>query len=192
LALVWPDDRPWPALSCLELVTEAVRAALEELARTAGHALAGLVDDDWGRRYGRPVRLGKNPTRPKTRMNEAGADARRLLEHLAARCPDLLHGPQVRPCGQVTRWMGYLAHVTETCAEDGPNVITDLATMPATSDARQAVTRPSKALSQARTTWPSPGVPRHPRETGVCHVRLRQGPLLVGAVGAGPDLGLGS
>src|SRR5262249_25569687 len=151
-----------------------------------GHALEGLVDDDWGRRYGRPVRLGKNPTRPKTRMNEAGADARRLIEHLAARHPDLLSGPQVealrqvllqnyhwdsagrlrwrdaggaaaRPPpppvsvspyalpapysrrGQVTRWTGYLAHVTETCAEDGPNVITDVATMPATSDDRQAL-----------------------------------------------------
>ena len=36
--------------------------------------------------------------------------------------------------GQVTRWTGYLAHVTETCADDAPNVITDVATMPATSD----------------------------------------------------------
>ena len=34
---------------------------------------------------------------------------------------------------------GYLAHVTETCAEDGPNVITDVATMPATSDDTAAV-----------------------------------------------------
>jgi transposase len=59
-----------------ELVTETVRAALEELARTAGHALAGLAGDGWGRRYGRPVRLGKNPARPKTRVNETGADAR--------------------------------------------------------------------------------------------------------------------
>jgi hypothetical protein len=41
--------------------------------------------------------------------------------------------------GQVTRWTGYLAHVTETCADDGPNVITDVATMPATSDDRQAL-----------------------------------------------------
>jgi len=173
-------------LTRLELVTEAVRAALEELARTAGHALAGLVDDDWGRRYGRPVRLGKNPTRPKTRMNEAGADARRLLEHLAARCPGLLRGTRVEALrqilvqnyhwdpagrlrwrddegdaglppsaarivspydpaaryacrGQVTRWTGYLAHVTETCADDGTDVITDVATMPATSDDRQAL-----------------------------------------------------
>ena len=167
-------------LTRLELVTEAVRAALEELARTASHALDGLVDDDWGRRYGRPVRLGKNPTRPKTRIHEAGADARRLLGHLAASHPDLMHGPQVEALrqimvqnyhpdsagrlrwrgddddsglppsaarivspydlaaryarrGQVTRWTGYLAHVTETCSADGPNVITDVATMPATS-----------------------------------------------------------
>ena len=173
-------------LTRLELVTEAVRAVLEELARTAGHVLAGLVDDDWGRRYGRPVRLGKNPTRPRTRMNEAGADGRRLLEHLAARCPDLLRGTRVEALrqilvqnyhwdpagrlhwrddagdaglppsaarivspydpaaryarrGQVTRWTGYLAHVTETCADDAPNVITDVATMPATSDDRQAL-----------------------------------------------------
>jgi len=33
-------------LTRLELVVEAVRAALEELARTADHALACLVDDD--------------------------------------------------------------------------------------------------------------------------------------------------
>ncbi|WTW51046.1 hypothetical protein OHA19_01700 [Streptomyces sp. NBC_00012] len=55
-------------LTRLELVTEADRAVLEEVARTASHLLTGLVDEDWGRRYGRPVRLGKNPTRPKTRI----------------------------------------------------------------------------------------------------------------------------
>lgn len=69
-------------LTRLELVTEAVRAALEEVARTAGHLLVDLVDEDWGRRYGRPVRLGKNPTRPKTWINTTGDDAVRLLEHL--------------------------------------------------------------------------------------------------------------
>ena len=37
-------------LTRLELVTEAVRR-LEELARTAGHALEGLAGDAWGRRY---------------------------------------------------------------------------------------------------------------------------------------------
>ncbi|MFC0437381.1 transposase [Kutzneria buriramensis] len=52
-------------LTRLELITEAVRAALEELARTAPNLLSGLVDGEWGRRYGRPTRLGKNPTRPQ-------------------------------------------------------------------------------------------------------------------------------
>jgi hypothetical protein len=47
-------------------------------------------------------------------MNDAGTDARLLLlGHLAAR--------YVRR-SQVTCWPGYLAHVTETCAADGPNV----------------------------------------------------------------------
>ncbi|MEU2673950.1 hypothetical protein ABZ622_34840 [Streptomyces sp. NPDC007164] len=59
----------------LELVTEAVPAVLEEVARTASHLLTGLVDEDWGRRYGRQIRLGKNPTRPKTRILAAGDDA---------------------------------------------------------------------------------------------------------------------
>ena len=178
-------------LTRLELVTEAVRAALEEVARTAGDALEGLVDDQWGRRYGRPVRLGKNPTRPKTRMNDTGADARLLLEHLAASFPGLLRGPQVGALrqvlvqnyywdaagrlrwrddeggsglppsaarivspydlaaryarrGQVTRWTGYLAHVTETCSDDGPNVITDVATMPAASADTLALAGPAQ------------------------------------------------
>ncbi|WP_371663987.1 hypothetical protein [Streptomyces sp. NBC_00280] len=74
-------------LTRLELVTEAVRAVLEEVARTADHLLVGLVDADRGRRYGRPVRLGKNPTRPKTRILAAGDDAWRLLEHLHRQGP---------------------------------------------------------------------------------------------------------
>ncbi|MFF8595895.1 hypothetical protein ACF061_31585 [Streptomyces sp. NPDC015220] len=67
-------------LTRLELVTAAVRAALEELASAAPHLLTGLVGEEWGRRYGRPVRLGKNPTRP--RILATGGDAVRLIEHL--------------------------------------------------------------------------------------------------------------
>jgi hypothetical protein len=134
----------------------------------------------------RPVRLGKNPARPKTRINQAGADGQRLIEHLAASHPDLLHSPQAKALrqvmaqnyyrdaagrlrwrddddssglppsatrivspydlaaryarrGQVTRWAGYLAHVAETCADDGPSVITDVATMAATSAGTEAL-----------------------------------------------------
>ncbi|WP_406274914.1 transposase [Nocardia sp. NBC_00881] len=163
-------------LTRLELITGAVRAALEELARTAPHILTGLVDEEWGRRYGRPVRLGRNPTRPKTRILAAGEDAYRMFEHLRQHGPNYLSGPQVlrqivlqnyhhddkgrlrwrtddgglppsavaivspndiqaryARRGQVTRWKGFLVHLTETCAAQGTNVITDVATAPATA-----------------------------------------------------------
>src|SRR5437763_9049830 len=41
--------------------------------------------------------------------------------------------PPATPAGARSPWTGYLAHVTETCSADGPNIITDVATMPATS-----------------------------------------------------------
>ncbi|WP_245876924.1 hypothetical protein [Streptomyces uncialis] len=41
-------------LTRLELVTEAVRAALEEVAATSRHLLDELVDEDWGLRCCRP------------------------------------------------------------------------------------------------------------------------------------------
>lgn len=88
-------------LTRLELATESVRAALDEVARTAGHLLADLVDEDWGRRYGRPVRLGKNPTRPKTRILAAGEDACRLLGHLQQHGPGYRPGPQVEALRQI-------------------------------------------------------------------------------------------
>jgi hypothetical protein len=166
--------------------TAQVRAALEELAGTVPHLLEGLVEEEWGRRYGRPVRLGKNPTRPKTRINTTGHDACRLLEHLmAGRGAGRVFGPQVEALrqivvqnyyrdavgrlrlrtdedgglppssvaivspydltaryarrGQTTRWKGFVAHLTETCARDGVNVITDVATTPATTNDSQAL-----------------------------------------------------
>ena len=172
-------------LTRLELVTEAVRAALEEVARTAGHLLVGLVDEDWGRRYGRPVRLGKNPTRPKTRILAAGDDACRLLEVLHGGEAPYGSGPQAealrqivvqnyyrdaagRLCwrtaedgglppsssavvspyditaryvrhGHIIRWKGFAAHLTETCASDSVNVITDVATTSAATNDGQAL-----------------------------------------------------
>ncbi|MEU1276392.1 hypothetical protein [Streptomyces sp. NPDC005799] len=164
-------------LTRLEMVTEAVRAALEEVAGISPHLLDGLVDEDWGRRYGRPVRLGKNPTRPKTRILATGDDAVRLLEHLHGHGADRVSGPRVQALrqimvqnyhhdaagrlrwrtaekeggpglpplsraivspydtsaryarhGHIISWKGFTAHLTETCAPDGPNVITDVAT----------------------------------------------------------------
>ncbi|MEE1767033.1 hypothetical protein PUR34_02170 [Streptomyces sp. JV185] len=71
------------------------------MARTAGHLLVGLVDEDWGRRYGRPVHLGKNPTRPKTRILAAGDDACRLLERLHRPGSGYRPGPQAEALRQI-------------------------------------------------------------------------------------------
>jgi hypothetical protein len=173
-------------LTRLELITEAVRAALEEVAGVSPHLLDDLVDEDWGRRYGRPVRLGKNPTKPKTRILATGNDAVRLLEHLhrhgrtsgpriqalrqimvqnyhrdAAghlrwRTAEKESGPGLPPSsraiispydtsaryarhGHIINWKGFTAHLTETCAPEGPNVITDVATTAATTHDSQVL-----------------------------------------------------
>ncbi|MET7348471.1 transposase [Streptomyces mirabilis] len=147
-------------LTRLELVTEAVRAALEEVAGAAGHLLDDLVDEKWGRRYGRPVCLGKNPTRPEAgRASGPRVQAPRQITvhnyYLDATGRLLWRteedgGPGLPPSsraivspydtsaryarhGHIIRWKGFSAHLTETCAPDGPNVITDVATSAATT-----------------------------------------------------------
>ncbi|MGW3108731.1 transposase [Streptomyces sp. NPDC001100] len=83
------------------LSTPTVGAALEEVAGTSPHLLDELVDEDWGRRYGRPVRLGKNPTKPKTRILATENDAVRLLEHLYRRGAQSTSGPRIRALRQI-------------------------------------------------------------------------------------------
>ena len=88
-------------LTRLELVTEAVRAALEELARTAPEMLDGLVTAEWGERYGRPARMCSQPSHPVTRLAQAGADAVALLSRIGQQCPSLAAGPQVEALRQI-------------------------------------------------------------------------------------------
>lgn len=83
-------------LTRLELVTEATRAALEEVARQAPIELIGLLTDDWRRRYGRAARLGKNPTPPKTRIKNTGDDAYLLLRYTRLYLPKLCQGEQMQ------------------------------------------------------------------------------------------------
>jgi transposase len=74
-------------LTRLELVTETMRAVLEELARQAPELLDELVTAEWAGRYGRPVRLCSQPSRPVARLQEVGDDARALLERIYVRFP---------------------------------------------------------------------------------------------------------
>ena len=85
-------------LTRLELVTEAVRAALEELARTAGHALEGLVDDEWGRRYSRPAGQESRPAEDQDQRGRVAPAGCWSTWPPATRacCP----APRWRPCGR--------------------------------------------------------------------------------------------
>ncbi|MBZ3906755.1 transposase [Streptomyces griseiscabiei] len=73
--------------TCLELVTEAVRAVLEEAARDAPEVLDELATAEWAQRYGRPVRLCSQPSHPVARLEQVGNDARELLQRLDDRFP---------------------------------------------------------------------------------------------------------
>ncbi|MDX2681638.1 IS1182 family transposase [Streptomyces soliscabiei] len=74
-------------LTRLELVSEALRSVLEDLARKAPELLDELVTAEWAERYGRPVRLCSQPSHPIARLEQVGADARELLQRLGAHFP---------------------------------------------------------------------------------------------------------
>jgi transposase len=84
-------------LTRLELILEAVRAALEETARSAPEVLDELVDEEWAKRYGRPVRLASQPSHPVTRLKQSGADAQLLLDRL----PPTTRGPRAEALRQI-------------------------------------------------------------------------------------------
>ncbi|WP_016825817.1 IS1182 family transposase [Streptomyces viridosporus] len=88
-------------LTRLELVLEAVRAAVEELARTAPELLDGLVTAEWGERYGRPVRMCSQPSHPATRLTQAGTDAADLLTRFQQLRPGRVPGPQLQALRQI-------------------------------------------------------------------------------------------
>ncbi|MCX5294785.1 MULTISPECIES: hypothetical protein [unclassified Streptomyces] len=71
----------------LELVSEAVRAVLEDVARDTPELLDELVTAERAERYGRQVRLCSHPSYPVARLEQVGADARELLQRLDARFP---------------------------------------------------------------------------------------------------------
>ena len=62
-------------LTRLKPVTEAMRAALEELARRTPHELVGLVTEDWGRRYGYPAVLVRLDEIPVAELEELLVEA---------------------------------------------------------------------------------------------------------------------
>ena len=50
---------------------------------------------------------------------------------------------------RITGWVGYKVHLTETCDEEGPNIITNVHTEPATTTDNNALPKIHKTLSEA-------------------------------------------
>ncbi|MFE4335194.1 IS1182 family transposase [Streptomyces sp. NPDC056831] len=175
-------------LTRLELITEAARAVLEEVAGTSPHLLNELVEEELGaplRPTGPPGQephqtQDQNPRHRKRRRpapghlyrhgtdHAAGPRVQALRQivvqnyhrdaggHLRWRTAEKEDGPGLPPSsraivspydtsaryarhGHIISWRGFSAHLTETCAADGPNVITDVVTTAATTHDSQVL-----------------------------------------------------
>ncbi|MFE7805248.1 transposase, partial [Streptomyces sp. NPDC057430] len=142
-------------LTRLEMITEAMRAVLENTARIAPYALVDLVTEEWGKRYGRPVRLGKNPTRPVSRSLEVGGDVHGLLDHFFRSHPGLWANPQVQTLRQIflqNYWHDAAGKIRWRTEKTGG--------LPPSAAALVSPYDPDSALCPARTHHPLEGLSR--------------------------------
>ncbi|MEU6974347.1 IS1182 family transposase [Kitasatospora aureofaciens] len=173
-------------LNRIECLGEALRVALEEIARTSPGLIVPLLGPGWDERYGRKVetaRLLRRKNASAARLAEQiGADGQSLIavidadpdagwtndlpqvrilrelwdQHFEATTTGKLryrdtkelppsaervrspHDPEARystkgrPGADAVEWTGSKAHLTESCDEDLPNLVTDVHTTRAT------------------------------------------------------------
>ncbi|MFE7593499.1 transposase, partial [Kitasatospora sp. NPDC057512] len=181
-------------LNRIECLGEALRAALEEIARTSPGFIVPLLREGWDERYGRKVetsRLLRRKNSSATRLAEQiGADGQSLTaaidtdpdaawmnglpqvkilrelwdQHFEATAtgrlryrdtkelppsaqrvrsphdPDARYSTKGRPGADSVEWTGSKSHLTESCDEDLPSLVTDVHTTPATEPDVTAVT----------------------------------------------------
>ncbi len=169
-------------LNRIELAGETMRRALDDIAQVAPEWLKPLIQEEWGKRYGRKIdthRLGKGETKKLKLAQNIGQDGLYLLTAIYQdETPnEVKQLPSVEVLRQVwvqqyyqeddeiqwrttkkqgfppsrkmiaspdelearygakdeKRWTGYKIHITETCVEDAPRLITHVETTPATT-----------------------------------------------------------
>jgi transposase len=202
------------ALNRVELVGEAMRAALNSLAEAAPVWLRGHIPPEWYTRYGARVeayRLPKDKAKRHALAESIGADGMTLFRALyASSAPGALRDlPAVERLRQIwvqnylptdagvcwrendnippaasflsspydpdahyarkhtTQWVGYKVHLTETCDDVLPPLITHVETTPAPVDDSQ-VTAQLHAALQEKALLPS----RHIVDTGYLDAEL--------------------
>jgi len=202
------------ALNRVELVGEAMRAALHSLAEAAPVWLRGQMPPEWYTRYGARLedyRLPKDKAKRHALAEMIGADGTALLHAIyTPSAPPILRDlPAVERLRQIwvqnylptaegvrwrendnippaacfisspydpdahyarqhpTQWVGYKVHLTETCDDALPPLITHVETTPAPVDDSQ-VTAHLHAALQAKALLPS----RHIVDTGYLDAAL--------------------
>jgi hypothetical protein len=118
----------------LECAGEVVRHTLNILAVVAPDWLRENSQPEWIDRYGPRVEDARLPKNEKLRQAHAwqiGLDGYSLLDNIYAEQP----GSSVRPMTRrpttkkrTTSWVGYKVHLTETCEEGTPHLITHVET----------------------------------------------------------------
>lgn len=197
----------------LELVTETMRAALNEIAASAPEWLAKAALPEWFTRYGARAEQSRMPRTDPARekyAREVGRDGFHLLELLGDEQPELLKLEQVEtlekvwqrhytrredgevhwlPNAELERaataiespyetearfstkrdlsWTGYKVHLSETCDEQLPRLITNVHTTAATTQDVSCTDLIQKSL-QENNLLPS----RHLVDTGYIDARL--------------------
>src|SRR6266700_1232390 len=138
------------AINRLMCVGEAMRFALNSLAIVAGDWLLAHSDPEWVDRYGHRIEESRRPRSQEDRP--AVESLRRIWIQNYVWIEGQLHwrsnedlppgkqfinspyDPEARyGKKRETRWTGYKVHVTETCEEDAPHLITHVTTTAATT-----------------------------------------------------------
>jgi transposase len=197
----------------LELVTETMRAALNEVAAAAAEWLSKAAQPEWFARYGARAEQSRMPRIDKAREDYArqvGRDGFHLLELLSDQQPDLLKLEQVailervwqrhytrhedgeinwRPAAELERaataiespydtavrystkgdlsWTGYKVHLSESCDDQLPRIITNVHPTAATTQDLSCTDLIHKQM-QANNLFPS----RHLVDTGYMDAEL--------------------
>jgi len=142
-------------LNRIETLGETLRAALEAIARISPTFIVALLEVGWDARYGRKVETGRLLSRKNASAqvlaDQIGADGHKLMtaigddpvaswmntlpevEVLRLVWDQQYTATSTKDTGETpTEWVGSKAHLTESCDEDLPHLVTDVHTTPAT------------------------------------------------------------
>jgi transposase len=151
-------------LNRLECLGETLAHTLHELLWDAPAWTRACIPAAWWDRYGPrfdQFRLPNIAAERDALALEIGADERPLRLRTEKDLPPAAgligspYAPDARlSCKRGSTWNGYKVHLTETCDADGPNLISDVQTTPATTADVEVTSRVHAALS-ARELLPA-------------------------------------